>query len=151
MKARQARAAEPSPKRSKSEELDWHHFLESLAAKEIEFGDLDPQFQQTLRTDVQARKDFLDLNLTAPEVQHFNTDSGNMEKLDLRKKRPFNSITEVHILAASEEKMKEAMMQYHQDTFLPNLNNREFRGSAWLPCIHIFDNGQLRHALGIYH
>ena len=85
MKARQARAAEPSPKRSKSEELDWHHLLESLAAKEIEFGDLDPQFQQTLRTDVQAqaRKDFLDLNLTATEVQHFNTDSGNMEKLEL--------------------------------------------------------------------
>ena len=119
MKARQARAAEPSPKRSESEELNWHHFLESLAAEEIEFGDLDPQFQQTLRTDVQARKNFLNLNLTAPEVQHFNTDSGNMEKLDLRKKRPFNSITEVHILAASEEKMKEAMMQYHQDTFPP--------------------------------
>jgi hypothetical protein len=122
MKARQARAAEPSPKRSKSEEPDWQQFLESLAAKDIEFGDLDPQFQQTLKTDVQARKDFLDLNLTAPEVQHFNTDSGKMEKLDLSKKRPFNSITEVPILATSEEKIKEAMMQYHQDTFLPNLN-----------------------------
>ena len=45
-----------------------------------------------------------------------------MEKLDLSKKRPFNSITEVPILATSEEKIKEAMMQYHQDTFLPNLN-----------------------------
>ena len=75
MKARQARAAEPSPKRSMSEEPDGHKFLESLAAKDIEFGDLDPQFQQTLKTDEQARKDFLDLNLTAPEVQHFNTDS----------------------------------------------------------------------------
>ena len=71
---------------------------------------------------MQARKDILDLNLTAPEVQHFNTDSGKMEKLDLSKKRPFNSITEVPILATSEEKIKEAMMQYHQDTFLPNLN-----------------------------
>jgi len=201
MKARQARAAEPSPKRSKSEEPDWQQFLESLAAKDIEFGDLDPQFQQTLKTDVQARKDFLDLNLTAPEVQHFNTDSGKMEKLDLSKKRPFNSITEVPILATSEEKIKEAMMQYHQDTFLPNLNalidnchkfyhntvhelyynqlkvdmidsrlktlearfgNKSllikglpeigsFVGLLGCHAYTYFDNGQLRHALGIYH
>ena len=123
LKAASCSDAQPPNKRSRSvESPQWDSFLEALAAKDLELMDLDPQLQEKLRTDAQARADFLNLSLATPNVNYFNPETGAMEAMDLTKKRLFEEISADPTLDGSEEKIREAMLCYHQQTMLPNLN-----------------------------
>ena len=65
---------------------------EELAERDIELMDLDPQLRQTLKENPQARKDFQQLHLKDPNVQHFNTETGAIEDLNMSKKRLFDHV-----------------------------------------------------------
>eukprot|EP00435_Cladocopium_sp_Y103_P021981 s3957_g5.t1 len=101
---------------------EWQDFLDALSAKDVELSDLDFSLQQELRSSSQARQDFLALNLTTPDTLHYDPDQGKLQKLDLTKKRPFTDLTPVEVptIETSEVKIRDAMLQYHQSTFLPN-------------------------------
>ena len=62
------------------------------------------------------------INLTTPDTLQFDPDLGKYQKIDLTKKRPFadmDSLT-TPTLEVPETQIKDAMMQYHQNTFMPN-------------------------------
>ena len=63
------------------------------------------------------------------------------QKIDLTKKRPFTDLqlVAVPILEVPETQIKEAMMQYHQDTFMPN---HTFLLEA---CKQVYTQGNLEH------
>ena len=108
------------PKKSKSEDADWTQFLESLAERDIELMELDPQLRQTLKENPQAWKDFQQLHLKDPNVQHFNPETGAIENLNMAKKRLFDHVDQPPTLDKAENEIKEAMIQYHSGTVLPN-------------------------------
>ena len=108
------------PKKSKSEDTDWAQFMETLAERDIELMDLDPQLRQTLKENPQARKDFQQLHLKDPNVQHFNPETGAIEDLNMAKKRLFDHVDQPPTLDKAENEIKEAMIQYHSGTVLPN-------------------------------
>ena len=63
IRARRA-ARDDSPSKTCKQEApptadEWKHFLEALAAKNFELGDLDPQLYNLLKTSKEARDDFL--------------------------------------------------------------------------------------------
>ena len=65
------------PKKSKSEDAEWAQFMETLAERDIELMDLDPQLRQTLKENPQARKDLLPAAaLERPERAAFQSRNG---------------------------------------------------------------------------
>ena len=119
-RASSSRTTSP-PKKAKTEK-GWSDFLQTLSAKNIELSDLYYSLQQELQASEQARIDFLALNLTTPDTLHFDPEQGSYQKLDLTKKRPFKDIQSIELptLEVQEAQIKDAMMQYHQNTFMPN-------------------------------
>ena len=103
--------------------MEW--FPPELSAKNIDLSDLYCSLQQELQASEQARIDFLALNLTTPGTLHYDPEQGSYQKLDLTKKKPFNDIQSIELptLQVQEAQIKDARMQYHQNTFMPNHSN----------------------------
>ena len=122
-RASSSRTTSP-PKKAKTEQ-GWSDLLQALSAKNIELSDLDYSLQQELQASEQARIDFLALNLTTPGTLHYDPEQGSYQKLDLTKKKPFNDIQSIELptLQVQEAQIKDARMQYHQNTFMPNHSN----------------------------
>jgi hypothetical protein len=112
----------PSPPKKAGTEPGWEELLDSLSAKDIEISGLDYAPQQELRSSPQARVDFLASNLTTPEALHFDPEQGNLQKVDLSKTRPFTDTQplEPPTLKVQEGQFKDAILQHHQTTCLPN-------------------------------
>lgn len=113
---------------------DWASFLETLASKDLKLMDLDPNLE--------ARGNFLKLNILSDHASHFNPENGSMEELQLSKKRPFESSPPTIKLA--EDQIAKAMQSYHQGAFLPSLtqfNSQKLASSSthpqpWKPITH---------------
>ena len=97
---------------------------EELAERDIELMDLDPQLRQTLKENPQARKDFQQLHLKDPNVQHFNTETQKEVVW------PCGPPT----LDKAENEIKEAMIQYHSGTVLKL--SGFVPGMPWILCEH---------------
>ena len=104
------------PKKTTSEDADWTQFLESLAEKDIELMELDPQLRQTLKERPQDQQ----LHLKDPNVQHFSPETGAIENLNMAKKELFDDVDQPPTLDKAENEIKEAMIQYHSGIVLPN-------------------------------
>ena len=116
-RASSSRTTSP-PKKAKTEK-GWSDFLQTLSAKNIELSDLYYSLQQELQASEQAR---IDLNLTTPDTLHCHPEQGSYQKLDLTIRRPFKDIQSIELptLEVQEDQIKDAMMQYHQNTVMPN-------------------------------
>ena len=112
-----------SPKRQKIDDDASQTFVESLAARDIERMDLDPQLRHLLQTDPDARDDAADAghgaSLYDPSKKTFTT-------LDLSKTRIFSDqqdlVSNTAVLAIPEESIKSAMLEYHQQSVLPSID-----------------------------
>ena len=116
---------EPAAKRSKSADrkdvvdAERSRFLQDLASKNIELGDMDPSLQHALQSSAEARDDFRKIHLSSSESKYFNTETGAIENVDLTKKRPFSDCAVT--VPENEQRLSEAMLSYHQTSVLPNL------------------------------
>ena len=141
IKARRATREGSPTKKSKQEERptteEWKQFLEALSAKNFELGDLDPQLCNLLKTSKEARDDFLALNLLSDDTQHFDQQTGTLQKLSLSKKRPFEAT--LPTLEVQEQNIEEAMRQYHQSTVLPSFQ------VLWDACKQFYANTSLEN------
>ena len=122
VKARRAARDDSPTEKCKQEQAptseEWKQVLEALSAKNFELGDLDPQLCNPLKISKKARDDFLALNLLSDDTQHFDQQTGTLQKFNLSKKRPFEST--LPTLEGQEQNIEEAMRQYHQSTVLPS-------------------------------
>ena len=141
IKARRAQREDSPTKKPKQEEKptseEWKTFLEALSAKNFELGDLDPQLCNLLKTSKEARDDFLALNLLSDDTQHFDEQTGTLQKLNLSKKRPFEAT--LPTLELQEQNIEEAMRQYHQTTVLPSFQ------VLWDACKQFYANTTLEN------
>ena len=139
IKARRAAREDSPTKKCKQEQAptadEWRQFLDALAAKNFELGDLDPQLCNLLTTSEEARDDFLALNLLFDDTQHFDQQTGTLQKLNLSKKRPFESTWPT--LEVQEQNIEDAMRQYHQSTVLPSFQ------VLWYACKQFYANTSL--------
>ena len=114
LKTQTETTSDPSAaKRSKSADrkdvvdADWSRFLQDLASKNIELGDMDPSLQHALPSSAEARDDFRKIHLSSSETTYFNTETGAIENVDLTKKRPFSDCAVT--VPENEQHLSEAM------------------------------------------
>ena len=117
------RAATRTSSRKKKPRTDqgWDDFLSALSAKED--GELsDFGLQQHYELHLKPEQIFFALNITTPDALHYDSDKGKLEKIDVTKKIPCTDLQSVETptLEIQEAQIKDAMLQYHQTTFLPN-------------------------------
>ena len=141
IKAHRANREDSPTNKPKQEERptseEWKQFLEALSAKNFELGYLDPQLCNLLKTSKEARDDFLALNLLSDDTQHFDQQTGTLQKLNLSKKRPFEAT--LPTLELQEQNIEEAMRQYHQSTVLLSFQ------VLWDACKQFYANTSLEN------
>ena len=132
-----------SPKSPKRQKIDddadaVQTFVDSLAARDIEWMDLDPQLRHLLQHDPAARKDFQMMQLTPDTAQAYDPAKKTFTTLDLSRKRIFTDqedlVAKTPTLQIPEESIKSAMLEYHQQSFLPSMDK------LWKTCQEFYVN-----------
>ena len=110
------------PKKAKTAEDD-PEFIAKLQSMGIQIDDLDMQLRHQLRTSEQAREDFLTVHQRGA-LTTYNPDTGTFQAEQPTRKRDFatSSADNVEIEQSLEPRIKEAMLSYHQNSVLPNVN-----------------------------
>ncbi|CAE7203033.1 unnamed protein product, partial [Symbiodinium pilosum] len=110
------------PKKTKTAEDD-PEFIAKLQSMGIQIDDLDMQLRHQLRTSEQAREDFLAVHQRGA-LTTYNPDTGIFQAEQPARKRDFatSSADNVEIEQSLEPRIKEAMLSYHQNSVLPNVN-----------------------------
>lgn len=110
----------PPKKQRTADEEDLAEFERKLTELDINFGDLDPELQNRLRSSTSSRKDFLAIHSTD---RCYNPEDGTWMPQAIAKKREFGAITgrDVPDITA-EANVQAAMMKYHEKSILPSLD-----------------------------
>ena len=121
-RASSSRTTSPPKKEGQNRKrMEW--FPPGIVSQEhrAELSDLDYSPQQELQASEQARIGFLAFSLTTPDTTLWSW-TRLLPKVDLTKKRPFKAIQSIELptLEVQESQIKDAMMQCHENTFMPN-------------------------------
>ena len=110
----------PPKKQRTDDEEDLAEFERKLTELDINFGDLDPELQNRLRSSKSSRKDFLAIHSTD---SCYNPEDGTWMPQSIAKKREFGAITGRDVPDnTAEANVQAAMMKYHEKSILPSLD-----------------------------